>query len=32
MAEIGKQLVADGIIENLNYRFVMEEEEWNSRV
>jgi len=32
MAEIGKQLVADGILPKLNDRFVIEEEEWNARV
>jgi len=32
MGEIGKQLVKDGILEKLNDRFVIEEEEWNARV
>jgi len=32
MGEIGKQLVADGLVEKLNDRFVMEEDEWNARI
>jgi len=32
MSEIGQQLVADGLVEKLNDRFVMEEDEWNARI
>jgi hypothetical protein len=32
MSEIGKRLVADGIVAKLNDRFVIEEDVWNARI